>query len=460
MEFNLIGPSYVDATRPISYQDTINWIPERIEAEGRVIAALRTPAGLETFEEVVQTGCRGAIKFQDSLYTVYGTKLYRVSSGGVGTDLGTVGGTGPVSMCQNASQLVIATGSVAYVYDGSTLASISGLNNPNTCAFLDQYIIFDGDGGQFQISALNDASSIDALDFATAEAAPDDTVAVLVDHQELLLFGTETIEPWVNTGAPDFPFSRTQGSLIERGTESPHTVKKVDNTVYWLDNLGMVQAMAGHNPQRISTHAIEQEISNYMDQMDEFFAWGYVENGHWFYVLQCPDLGKTFVYDASIQQWHRRKSYGENCWRARHYAKVYGKHIVGDYASGNIWDMRQGVFVEGSDPMVSERYTYYAHGEDQPVFNHSLWLKFDTGQGLSSGQGSNPLVDVRWSDDGGRNFSNYWQRSIGQIGQYNKDVRLHGMGHFKDRMFHIRVADPVKRDLLTAYIRPTRGTDA
>lgn len=460
MNVNLIGASYVDSTPSIAYQDTVNWIPEVVEVEGaRSTTALRTPPGLEQLGTATGSGCRGMIVFQGSLYAVYGSRLLSINTNGVATDIGFIAGNGPVSMAVNAHQLGIATGSTPYVYDG-TLMPITGLSNPNTVTFLDQYMIFDGDGGQFQITALNDISMVDPIDFATAESAPDDTVAVLADHQELLIFGKETVEVWVNTGDVDFPFARTSGSLIERGTLSPHTLRKVDNTVYWLDNFGMVQAMAGHTPQRISTHALEQEIKLYLGRYDEFFAWSYVDKGHWFYVLQFPGLGKTMVFDAATKLWHTRKSYGEDCWRARFHAQVYDKHIVGDFASTRIWNMKDGVYEEGSDPMVSERYTQYVHNEENPVFNHSVWLLFDAGQGLTSGQGSDPMVDFRWSDDGGRNFSNYRQRSLGKIGEYKTQVRFHALGMFRSRMFHIRVSDPIKRDMITAYIRPSAGANA
>lgn len=455
MEFNLIGPSYVDSTKPLSIQDTINWIPE-VSEQGQ---KLLTPAGLQSFAELTKNKCRGMMAWEGLLWAVYGENLFSISSGGMVTDRGYVGGSSPVSMCANALQLVIVSAGVGYYYDG-TLHSISGLTGPNTCAFLDQYIIFDGMGGQFQISGLNSAGSIDPLDFATAESAPDDTVAVLVDHQELLIGGTETIEVWVNTGDADFPFQRTQGSLIERGIGAPHSWRKMDNSNVWVDNLGMVQSMAGHSPQRISTHAIEQEIANYLENLDEIVAWTYVDKGHWFYVLQMPDNGKTFVWDANTKQWHRRKSYGFDCWRARYHAQIYGKHLMGDAFTNTLWDMVEGVYTEGEDPMVSERFTHYLHQEDLPVSQHSLWLKFDTGQGTVSGQGQFPLVDIRWSDDGGYTFANFRQRSLGETGQYNKNIRVHGMGKFKDRVFHLRVSDPVKRDLLTGFVRPSVGSNA
>lgn len=457
MNFNLIGPAYADATLPVSAQDTINWIPEPVEAEGRSGMLFRTPQGLTSVATLAQQKCRGVWVMASVLYVVYGTSLYEIASDGTATDLGTVAGSGIVSMADNGEQLVIVNGTQGYVYNNSTevFAQITDPDFPgaNTVAFIDYYFVFDGANGQFFLSELSDGTSFDALDFATAETSPDPTVGVFVDHQELWVGGSDTIEIWWNRGGADFPFERS--GVIQIGLGARHSIKAIDNTVYWLASNGMVYAAVGHNPQRISTFAIEQEIQKHT--IADFFAWTYFDKGHWYYVLQCPNDGKTFVYDAASQMWHRRQSYGLTRWRAQFHAYCYDRHFVGDYTNGTVWELEDEVYTEGSDPLISERYTQYLHSEMNPIFHHELELVFDTGHGTSTGNDSDPMVEVRWSDDGGRNYSNFRQRSIGRIGEYGKRVRVHGLGSFRSRLFHLRVSHGVKRDLLDANVRATIG---
>lgn len=72
---------------------------------------------------------------------------------------------------------------------------------------------------------------------------------------------------------------------------------------------------------------------------------------------------------------------------------------------------------------------------------------------------SDRKVFVCYSDDGGRNWSNWRERSLGEVGEYGKRVRFHGYGRFRNRVFKIRVSSPVQRDLLggVAVLEPTDG---
>ncbi|MCV5997943.1 hypothetical protein, partial [Enterococcus faecalis] len=77
----------------------------------------------------------------------------------------------------------------------------------------------------------------------TAEGQPDPLVAILSDHREIFLFGTETIEVWYNSGASDFPFERNQGAFIEKGCGARYSVAKQNNTVYFIGSDLMVYQM-------------------------------------------------------------------------------------------------------------------------------------------------------------------------------------------------------------------------
>lgn len=62
------------------------------------------------------------------------------------------------------------------------------------------------------------------------------------------------------------------------------------------------------------------------------------------------------------------------------------------------------------------------------------------------------FVEVRYSKDGGRNWSNWKRRSIGQIGQYQQRVKLMRLGVSRQWVFDIKVSSPRKRDLLGAVV--------
>lgn len=63
------------------------------------------------------------------------------------------------------------------------------------------------------------------------------------------------------------------------------------------------------------------------------------------------------------------------------------------------------------------------------------------------------FVDIRYSRDGGRNWSNWKQRSLGEAGDFMKRVRLYRLGRGRQWVFDVRVTDPVRADLIAGSIQ-------
>lgn len=467
---NLVGPSYTDDTLPASCQETINWIPERVEDTDKVV--FKDPPGLVTFATAGNGPIRAMRRVNGVLYAVSGSALYRVASDATATSLGTIAGTGMCQMTHNqivgsngellGNQIVIVNGTEGYVYNTQT-STLSQITDPDftaasTCTFIGQYIAFETPTG-FRISDLADPTSYNALNFQVAEADPDGSVAVFEDHEELWVFGTETTEIYQPVASTDFPFQRNSGAAITRGLYAKYSVASVDNTVYWLADNKTIVAAQGYVPVRISTHAIEQELAEFTEaQLQAAFATTWIDRGHTYYALTVP-AGKTYVYDASTRLWHRRKSWEIDRWRVNFVVECYGKLLAGDYAAGTIWEMDLNSRVEGDDPMIAERVTAYLQDGQNPLFLNSVELVMNTGNALQNGtvNQTDPKVELRYSDDFGRNYSNWKIRSMGTIGEYAKRIRFGPMGRFRNRVFHIRCGDPVRRELILASVNVMQG---
>lgn len=65
-------------------------------------------------------------------------------------------------------------------------------------------------------------------------------------------------------------------------------------------------------------------------------------------------------------------------------------------------------------------------------------------------------VTLSASRDGGRNWSNEKERSLGAVGDYRRRVTFHRLGQSRQLVLRMRVSDPVKATLLggTAKITP------
>lgn len=72
---------------------------------------------------------------------------------------------------------------------------------------------------------------------------------------------------------------------------------------------------------------------------------------------------------------------------------------------------------------------------------------------------TNRKVLMCYSDNGGRTWSNWRERSLGEQGEYQKRVRFNRLGAFRARIWRIRVTSPVRVDFLggVAQLVKTNG---
>jgi hypothetical protein len=125
-------------------------------------------------------------------------------------------------MSDNGTQLFVACNGPSFIYNSLTL-QFKQIDDPDfpgavTVGYLDGYFVFNEPNSQrIWITSLQDGTSIDPLDFASAEGSPDGLVSILVDHREAWLFGTNSVEVWYDSGAADFPLSPVQGAFNEVG---------------------------------------------------------------------------------------------------------------------------------------------------------------------------------------------------------------------------------------------------
>jgi hypothetical protein len=176
--------------------------------------------------------------------------------------------------------------------------------------FLDNYFLFvHPSTQQFYISAINDATSEDPLDFASAESSPDNLITLEVDHSEIWLFGEQTTEVWFDSGAADFPFQRNRGASIEIGCQAAHSVQKLDNSVFWIgqdvNGSGSSSARRASRRSASATQAVEQAFRPPPTCPQQWPTPTRIA-GLSFYCLNAPGLTSTWCYEVSTGSWHER----------------------------------------------------------------------------------------------------------------------------------------------------------
>jgi hypothetical protein len=146
-------------------------------------------------------------------------------------------------------------------------------------------------------------------------------------------------------------------------------------------------------------------------------------------------------------------------WRARFSVNAWGKTIVGDTLTGNLYELDKDTFDEGGEPMIWGIRSPPLHVFPNGGVIDALHLDFNTGVGLYSGQGSSPKAMLSWSTDGGKTFKGHRELSLGATGQ-NVRVTARRLGRFgpKGIIFDIRISDPVIRSLanVDVAVRPLK----
>jgi hypothetical protein len=513
MQTPILGSAYTARSVNAADSRMVNLFPETLpeDSGGKTSAFLQRAPGLRALATIGTGPIRGLHSYGAYMYVVSGNSLYQVTTSYVATLLGTVANDGPVSMADNGIQLFVACNGPSYIFNNATNA-FGQINDPDftgavTVSYLDGYFVYiQPDSQLVWTTALLDGTSIDPLDFASAEGSPDNLVSSIADHLETWLFGTNTTEIWYNAGNAGFPLQRIQGAFMEIGCAATFSVAKLDSTVFWLGadtrGKGVVYRARGYRGTRISTHAVEWQIQQYANISDAT-AYTYQQDGHAFYVLSFPSANATWVFDAATNVWHERAGYtngGFTRQRAAYQTFFNNAIILGDFQTGDIYTYDLELFEDGTRTQKWLR-SWRALPRDTNTLKrttqHNLQLDCESGVGVDGGaptttaytissisadttsaappsgesgaataevilQGTDPQVMLRWSDDGGHTWSNEHWRSMGRIGEYGKRVIWRRLGmteKLRDRVYEISGTDPVPVYIMGAqlFIGPTNA---
>lgn len=386
---DLIGGFYKDDSLPWSAQDTVNWLPVVAEVAGtRTVSKFSTPPGLKPYQKIGSGPIRGMHDCEGLSLIVSGRILYRIGADGIGVPLGTIPGVGRVQMTHNqfstGYQVLVENGQGGggYVYNtvDGTFAKITDEAYPGSISsdYLDSYLLGVEPLGRYWFhSNLANATDYNSLDRYEAEASPDKIVGLAVSQFEVVVFGQRTIEFFFNAGGTTGTFQNRRQS-ITRGCASRHTIQKLDNTLFWLGDDGVVYRMEGYAARPVSTRAMEKAIAE--SNWAEAIAHVWEDRGHKVYYLTLPD-GQTFGYGVMTGLWHRRQSFGIDRWRLSHTIKWGRDWFGGDFQDGRIWQLDWDYHLEGDQPIISERVSGVVSDNQSAIGIPNAELIFDTGQG-------------------------------------------------------------------------------
>lgn len=436
--------SYVLRSTPASTARLLNCYPEKLPEGAKTPFVLQRTPGVLPWATVGNGPIVAMHAALGALFVVSGSVLYRCDKDGFATPLGNIGLPGNVDIDSNTDSVVVVNEPNAFYWDGTNFGQITDPNftvlGAGDVEFLDNFMLFRAPNtGVFFGSDLGSVTDFDALNFATAEGSPDNLVGMKVDHREAILFGTDSVEIWTNTGVAGFPFERSVNGFVELGCLNGKTIAKLDNSVFWLASDFTVRRLDGVTPLRVSTHALDQFLTSI--DIASARAYAYSQDGHLFYVLTCSD--GTWAYDVTTGEWAERGTYGDVFWHAQCYASAFGKQFVGDATANRIGIIDPLTYTEFGATQRME-WTYQSvYAEERRAYHDRLEIVMETGVGLTTGQGSDPQVMLSYSDDGGSTWTNAPNRSLGRRGERRRRVIWYGLGSCEQRVYRAAVSDPI-----------------
>jgi hypothetical protein len=392
----LSGQSYEAISKALSNERCINLIPQVVppppQSHARNTLIFYGTPGLLTKYTVGVGPIRGSCFSNGRCFVVSGNKLFELFADLTYLDRGTVANDQKtVWVVSNRFQLAIVSHESTYIYDLATNTLVD-VDVPLTqVRFADGYFIGLTPASQMiRISGQYDGITWDPLDFASAEGDPDDIVSIIADHREIWTLGAESIEVWADSGAQAFPFERIPGALIEQGCAAAASPLKADNSLFWLGSdtrgNGIFWRATGYTPQRVSTHAIEFQLSK-MTTIADAIGYSYQDQGHTFCIWTFPIGDRTFVYDCSTQLWHERAEWVSTTakWhrhKSQTHCFAFGMHLVGAYDSGIVYDQSVDYFSDNSAPKRWLRSVPIASNENKYLFPKDLELDIESGMGV------------------------------------------------------------------------------
>lgn len=224
-------------------------------------------------------------------------------------------GSAPVRLASDGRRVVFVETENVYAYDSAD-SSFHAIRAPTPddasaalpdedwvdCAWVDGYFILLARAGQIFHSNVH-SLDFDQLDFASAETNADENVCVEEFRRNMFVFGSRTVERWINTGRASFAFERDNGFVVNVGCASKHTVAKNETALYWLGSDGIVYRLGSSESRRVSHEGLENDIDD--TDITRARAFTYTEEGHKFYSLTLSN-GKNWTLDTNTGFWHER----------------------------------------------------------------------------------------------------------------------------------------------------------
>lgn len=465
--FNPAGPSYLSRSKPLSSQQTINWIPSYNEQAKEQYTLLPFPGLKQVGDFDAPLVDRGMWRMAERQYQVKGQSLYRISASGAHTLLGDIPGSQRCIFADDGVNLVIVTELTTYVYStdtGSiTIPTGTGVTGVKSVDILNNQFLFTFDQVTFVANIDNSTKEFTTDGQIGAESKPDGLVRDYVFDERLYRFGERTCEPWYNNPTVIPPISRLDGQILEVGCAAIHSIANTDEYLYWLGDDDCIYRTVSGVKERISSDGISNILASSND-LSGCYAYTFTTQAKNFYLLTIPNQNITIVYTEGLGSngWFQLSSgLDGGRYQGSSLLNVYGVNSLADESNGKVYKLDINTFLNDGKPIRGTRVTKSISGKlvgmpGKRLMMNEIKFIMETGVGLVSGQGEDPRIMLELSFDGGKTWPHVSWPRIGRLGENTLQVEAYVLKSFYDCILRITATDPVSYSLYsgTVSIKP------
>lgn len=376
-------------------------------------------------------------------FRVSGTDFVSVDASGNVTVLGTVAGNDTVSLPYSFNTQAVISSGRYYLYDtsnGFREVTDADLGDPIDAVWVDGYYFFT-DGNNIYHTDISDESSIDPLNFATAEFMPDPSngVAKTVDNK-VMVFGRYSTEFFINDASTNFSFRRVETRAIKVGIVSTHCKAEMSDAWYIVggrkEESVSVYALGVGSATKVATREVEKILNTYTEsEYQRASIEARVEDEYSYLIINL--LRHTLIFNENVaravgkdQAWSILKTDVQSNapWRGRYgvFDPRKGQWIYGDRRSSNLGILDETVATHFGDIAEWILYTPFMYLDSASID----MLEIETIPGFNV-VSDDATVAVSLTHNG-VNFGMEWFAQYGGSGEHNKRFIIRRLGYVAD----------------------------
>jgi len=398
--------------------------------------------------------CRALIEVAGTVLHVLDERVYSVTESGdvfTPTNLGALTGTDNITIARNNAStpnIVAVTNDGTFnLFAGSTPTSFADGDLPavNSVEGVNGYFIWTTSAGVLWASGLN-AVSVASNANQSTQTHPHGLLRGVFFRNEYFACGPDGLSVWEEVGTSPFPLAYKK-IFIPVGLIGSHAITGFEprgpGVVVWVAPDYTVRRLNGYQPDVISNDSVSAAIKSAADP-SLIEACCYTDGKNAFAAITSPSEW-TWELNLTTGAWNERTSYGRDDWRGRKSVFAFDRWLIGDDATGSLAVIDGTYKKEYNDPLI-----WLLRSGPNAQYNTRDGLEFDMTAALGVAAGADPIetdpvLMIRYSVDGGYNWSSQFTRTLGKQGQGDRRVIVNRLGMMKAKglVVECSISDPV-----------------